>query len=180
MANELFNMCFVFGIVGLFLSVGLSPAVFVNDDVANPAERSEALSGSLNLKNDCEINVNGEEAFRSVVNVFDVLRDLINGLENPDTTTGTTQIVAQISPLTDSLTQIQSVRAATASTFTRLETTENQLADFKLKVEQLLSDAEDADIASAIVELQTQETAYQISLATAARIIQSSLLDFLR
>jgi flagellar hook-associated protein 3 FlgL len=131
-------------------------------------------------KVDVKINVNGEEAFRSVVNVFDVLRDLINGLENPDTTMGTTQIAAQISPLTDSLTQIQSVRAAAASTFTRLETTENQLADFKLKVEQLLSDAEDADIASAIVELQTQETAYQISLATAARIIQSSLLDFLR
>lgn len=131
-------------------------------------------------KVDVKINVNGEEAFRSVVNVFDVLRDLINGLENPDTTTGTTQIAAQISPLTDSLTQIQSVRAAAASTFTRLETTESQLADFKLKVQQLLSDAEDADIASAIVELQTQETAYQISLATAARIIQSSLLDFLR
>jgi flagellar hook-associated protein 3 FlgL len=44
----------------------------------------------------------------------------------------------------------------------------------------MLSDTEDADMAQAIVELQIQQTAYETSLATAARILQRSLMDFLR
>ena len=131
-------------------------------------------------KVDVKINVSGEDAFGGGVDVFDVLRDLINGLENPDTATGTTEIAAQTAPLTDALDQLQNVRAASASTFTRLESTENQLADFKLKVEEMLSGEEDADVTKAIIELQSQQTAYETSLAAASRILQSSLLDFLR
>lgn len=127
-----------------------------------------------------KINVTGEDALRSGVDVFDSLRDLINGLENPDTTAGTAQIATQITPLSNALDQIKAVRSEAASTFIQLETTENQLANFKLNIEDMLSDTEDADMAQAIVELQIQQTAYETSLATAARILQRSLMDFLR
>ena len=129
---------------------------------------------------DIKINVTGEDALRSGVDVFDSLRDLINGLEDPDTTAGTAQIAAQVTPLSNALDQIKAVRAEAASTFIQLETTENQLANFKLNIEDMLSDTEDADMAQAIVELQIQQTAYETSLATAARILQRSLMDFLR
>ena len=39
---------------------------------------------------------------------------------------------------------------------------------------------EDADIPQAIMELKNLELAYETTLATAARIIQPTLLDFLR
>lgn len=129
---------------------------------------------------DIKINVTGEDALRSGVDVFDALRDLINGLEDPDTTAGTAQIATQITPLSNALDQIKAVRSEAASTFIQLETTENQLANFKLNIEDMLSDTEDADMAQAIVELQIQQTAYETSLATAARILQRSLMDFLR
>ena len=129
---------------------------------------------------DIKINVTGEDALRSGVDVFDSLRDLINGLEDPDTTAGTAQIATQVTPLSNALDQIKAVRSEAASTFIQLETTENQLANFKLNVEDMLSDTEDADMAQAIVELQIQQTAYETSLATAARILQRSLMDFLR
>jgi flagellar hook-associated protein 3 FlgL len=128
---------------------------------------------------DIKINVTGEDALRSGVDVFDALRDLINGLEDPDTTAGTAQIATQITPLSNALDQIKDVRAEAASTFIQLETTENQLANFKLNVEDMLSDTEDVDMAQAIVELQIQKTAYETSLATAAEILQRSLIDFL-
>ena len=134
------------------------------------------VGASLNRK----INVTGEDALRSGVNVFDALRDLINGLEDPDTTAGTAQIEAQAMPLSNALDQIKAVRAEAASTFTGLKSTENQLANFKLNIEDMLSDTENADIAQAIAELQIQKTAYETSLATAARILQRSLMDFLR
>lgn len=129
---------------------------------------------------DIKINVTGEDALRDGVDVFDSLRHLINGLEDPDTTAGTAQIAAQVTPLSNALDQIKAVRADAASTFIQLETTENQLANFKLNIEDMLSDTEDADMAQAIVELQIQQTAYETSLATAARILQRSLMDFLR
>ena len=129
---------------------------------------------------DIKINVTGEDALRSGVDVFDSLRDLINGLEDPDTTAGTAQIATQITPLSNALDQIKAVRSEAASTFIQLETTENQLANFKLNIEDMLSDTDDIDMAQAIVELQIQKTAYETSLATAARILQRSLMDFLR
>ncbi len=134
------------------------------------------VGANLNKK----INVTGEDALRSGVNVFDALRDLINGLEDPDTTAGTAQIAAQVTPLSNALNQIKAVRAEAASTFIGLKTTENQLANFKLNVEDMLYDTENADIAQAIAELQIQKTAYETSLATAAKILQRSLMDFLR
>ncbi len=56
---------------------------------------------------------------------------------------------------------------------TRMETQE-------LEVTRQLSEIEDADILKVITDLATAETIYKTSLASAARIIQPSLLDFLR
>jgi flagellin-like hook-associated protein FlgL len=48
-----------------------------------------------------------------------------------------------------------------------------------LNLEDLLSATEDIDITQAIVELQSIETAYETYLAAIARVLQSSLLNFL-
>jgi flagellar hook-associated protein 3 FlgL len=134
-----------------------------------------AIGENVNIK----INTTGEDAFQGGANVFDVLRDLISGLENPDTDTGTSEIGAQLPLLEDALNQVTNVRATAASTFSRLETTENQLAQFKVKIEDMLSGTEDANIEKAVVELQAQETAYEASLATAAEVVQMSLMDYI-
>lgn len=122
------------------------------------------------------INANGEELFLSKVNVFEVLRELKVGLEtnNSDTISG------QLGLLDDALDQLLKVRAGVGAKLNRLEATENHWADFKLNIEQLLSDTEDADILKTVTDLASQETAYQASLAAAARVIQPSLIDFLR
>jgi len=122
------------------------------------------------------INNNGEDIFTSDENVFDILRDLINGLENNDTA----EISAQIEPLDEALNQIFKVRADTGAKLNRLETTKNYLANFKLNITQMLSETEDVDIIKAITDLTTQEAVYQASLASAARMIQPGLIDFLR
>ena len=43
-----------------------------------------------------------------------------------------------------------------------------------------LSDTEDADIAKTIIELNSQQAAYQAALRAGASIVQASLMDFLR
>ena len=43
-----------------------------------------------------------------------------------------------------------------------------------------MTDVEDIDLPKTITELQLQQTAYQAALAAGARVVQPSLVDFLR
>jgi len=60
------------------------------------------------------------------------------------------------------------------------ESTQARMETQELEVTRQLSEIEDADILKVITDLATAETIYKTSLASAARIIQPSLLDFLR
>jgi len=110
------------------------------------------------------------------INIFDVMRDLIVGLENDDTAA----ISIQSGLLEQGETQIQDIRSANAPILYQLQTTENHWEHYKPKIEDLLGTEENADITRAVVELQSLELAYQSTLATAARIIQPGLISFLQ
>jgi flagellar hook-associated protein 3 FlgL len=56
------------------------------------------------------------------------------------------------------------------------QTATNRAADLQTS----LSDVEDIDLPKTIMELQLQQTAYQVALAAAAKVLQPSLQDFLR
>jgi flagellar hook-associated protein 3 FlgL len=62
----------------------------------------------------------------------------------------------------------------------QLENTENFWSKYKPKLQQLLSETENVDLNEAAMELNQLDLSYQSTLATAARIIQPSLLNFLK
>jgi flagellar hook-associated protein 3 FlgL len=62
----------------------------------------------------------------------------------------------------------------------RLEITARSLENSRIALKELISYTEDADIASLIMDLKHQENILQSSLETGARVIQPTLLDFLR
>ncbi len=62
----------------------------------------------------------------------------------------------------------------------RVELTSNRILDDTLNLKDLLSKNEDADIAEVVMNLKLQEYVYQASLSGGAKIIQPSLVDFLR
>ncbi len=62
----------------------------------------------------------------------------------------------------------------------RVALVENSLTELGLSRTALLSTLEDSDTIEALTRLSQQEVAFQAALATTARIIQSTLLDFLR
>ena len=125
------------------------------------------------------INADGRPLFHNAagggVNIFDVLRDLIVGLENDDMGA----ISTQSGMLDQARTQVNNIRAANPTIYYQLELTEKHWQDYKPKIQDLLSSEEDADITKAVVELQSIELAYQTILATTARIIQPGLIQFL-
>jgi len=126
------------------------------------------------------IDADGRPLFHNAagggINTFDAMRDLIVGLENDDTAA----ISAQVDMVDQARSQINNIRAANAPIVYQLETTENHWENYKAKIQDLLGKQEEADITQAVVELQSIELAYQTTLATAARIIQPGLIDFLK
>ena len=122
------------------------------------------------------IEADGQRIFQGTEDVFDALDDLITGLQTDDVLL----IDAQIDRLQGAQAQIQRVRAESGAQYQQLEMTTNQMARFKLTVEDLLEREENANLEEAIINLQNQEMAYEIALNTSARIIQPTLMNFLR
>jgi flagellar hook-associated protein 3 FlgL len=64
--------------------------------------------------------------------------------------------------------------------YNRVETMRTAASDQLLSLTNSLSEAEDIDLPKTIVQLQMQEVAYKAALGATARVVQPSLLDFLR
>lgn len=82
--------------------------------------------------------------------------------------------------LKDSMGQILSVTAEIGAKSNRLEMTEKKLEEQLVNLTELLSFNEDVSLPEAVMKLNIEENAYRASLAVGARIIQPSLMDFLR
>jgi flagellin-like hook-associated protein FlgL len=82
--------------------------------------------------------------------------------------------------LDDAMTVALETRAAVGTNAMRFEATASRLLDMELNFTKLLAEVEDADMTQVITDLATHETSYQAALNAAAKIIQPSLLDFLR
>ena len=61
-----------------------------------------------------------------------------------------------------------------------MELTTNRLEDDNINFTGLMSDNEDVDQAETIMKLQNEENVYRASLSAGARIMQTSLVDFLK
>jgi flagellar hook-associated protein 3 FlgL len=57
---------------------------------------------------------------------------------------------------------------------------EDRIDGQQVIAEKMLSDNEDVDLEKVITDLKTQESVHRAALAVGARIIQPTLVDFLR
>ena len=71
-------------------------------------------------------------------------------------------------------------RAVVGARTRRLEAASSRLAEIEGVTLGLLSETEDADVAETLIQFQQQQSAYQSALNAGARIMQLSLIDFLR
>ena len=85
------------------------------------------------------------------------------------------------------VTTLQSAQSQVLSLNTEIGTAQNRLSMIsdrynasELNYSAMQSEAEDADMAQAAVALTTAKTVYNAALAAGAKIIQTSLVDFLR
>jgi flagellar hook-associated protein 3 FlgL len=123
-----------------------------------------------------QYNLTGDAVFKQP-DAFQALTDLITHLE-----TGATDQIssADIAAIDQAIDHLLAVRAEVGARVNRLEMTKSRLDDANINFTDLLAKVEDVDVAQTIMELKNQENVYRAALATGARIIQPTLVDFLR
>ncbi|MEK3911941.1 flagellar hook-associated protein FlgL [Paenibacillus sp. FSL H7-0331] len=125
------------------------------------------------------VNVPGNRVFGELTdtdNMFKITQDFVTALGAGDFTA----INKAIGDFDSRMNKFLDVRADIGAKMNRIELTDERLKDISLNVESLQSKTEDADMAGVITNLKVAENIYQASLSTGAKIIQPSLMDFLR
>lgn len=109
-------------------------------------------------------------------NVFRTMDDLIQALEDNDTEA----IAEGMSRIDAASDRISTQWAEIGARMNRFELMENRLADDKISLQEQRADVSDVDMADGIIQLKTQENILQAALSTGAKIMQVSLIDFIR
>ena len=133
---------------------------------------------------------NGEAVIRNTFDLLTEIYNAVNGLPadpvaNPPFDEAVPPLEVEdltklIGLIQDSQNHLLTRTAEIGGRQRRLELLEARYAQDALNYEQMRSDAEDADMAEVIMYLKMAETVYQAALSAGARIIQPTLMDFLR
>lgn len=138
---------------------------------------AESISYEIGPKTQMKVSINGVELFGvGDGNIFDVISQLTDALENDDVDV----IDKSIGDLQRVQEDILSKLADVGGKYNRLEMVEHRYGDDKINYTAVKSSVEDVDQAEVTMQLKMAEMVYRSSLAVGARIIQPTLVDFLR
>jgi flagellar hook-associated protein 3 FlgL len=108
-----------------------------------------------------------------------VLRDISTHLRGGTTADADALRTTDLQNLDSSMDTITQALATVGATSNRLTNAASRLSEIEESTTSLLSDTQDADMAQTMIDFSTQQSVYQSALAAGAKIVQSSLLDFL-
>ncbi|MDP4179500.1 MAG: flagellar hook-associated protein FlgL [Bacillota bacterium] len=94
--------------------------------------------------------------------------------------TGKEGIDNSITELDNLRDKVMGIRSDVGARTNRIDLTLNRLENDNINFTQLMSENEDVDMAETIMNLKNEENVYKASLEGGARVIQPSLMDFLR
>jgi flagellar hook-associated protein 3 FlgL len=123
-----------------------------------------------------QVDANGEKVFGSGADqLFTVLTNISDSLRNDPS-----QLGVDLDQLDRAMGTLKTSLADIGARYNRVDQMNTSAADRLVTLGAQLSEVEDIDLPATIMEMQMQQTAYQAALAATAKVIQPSLLDFLR
>ncbi|MFT7484671.1 MAG: flagellar hook-associated protein 3 FlgL [Candidatus Paceibacteria bacterium] len=122
-------------------------------------------------------------SFTGATDIFSVLGGLASDLRNTtelEVEDVVDRLQLRFDELEGNFNQVLKALGTLGARTERLISSGTRLETISLNVEGLLSQVEDADITSVILQMNQAEQTLQLAQATGSRLIQHSLLDFLR
>ncbi|NHC42276.1 flagellar hook-associated protein FlgL [Bacillus sp. MM2020_1] len=161
--------------------------IFAGSDVKTPPYNSatskfsstntEKLELVVGQNNTVQINVHGTDVFNNdgTGGVFKVLSDIVADFRSANASSSD-----HIVRLDSQIDNVLKERSELGARMNRMELSISRLEGLEVSTTRLLSGEEDVDMAEVITNLKTQENVQRAALSVGARIIQPSLVDFLR
>lgn len=114
------------------------------------------------------------------INVMDLLSEITNNLDSNDPVKLSRIINENLKAMDEVMANINKVRAEVGAKMNRMESAQDQNEEQNFSIKDILSQTEDIDFAEKTMEVAVAQSVYMASLQTSARILQPSLLDFLK
>jgi flagellar hook-associated protein 3 FlgL len=167
----------------LFGGQGESPVVTQDGggwSFADNPGAGDAVTRRLGDAERVTINVTAREAFTFAgddgdTDVFALLDGAIAALRDPSGDVG-----SHLAGVDAARASVNGALAKVGATTNQVESAQRRTTDTLLTLRGELAEVEDVEIATAIMDLQVQEVAYEASLAALARALPPSLVSFLR
>jgi flagellar hook-associated protein 3 FlgL len=134
--------------------------------LADPSDPAYQIDDPLNP---------GQKMTRVTGGPLEALARVRDSLRNNDTEA----IDQSLADLDDAIDVALVQRVAVGARTRHLEAVKDQLDDQNTKLEEILSNIQDADFAKLVVEVNQNDLVYQASLLTSSKILQVSLLNYL-
>ncbi|HYF71259.1 MAG TPA: flagellin [Nocardioides sp.] len=147
--------------------VTYQPPPVVSDGVVRVV--ADGATVRVDVEGPAVFGVDGDSA-------FDHLSALSTALRAGDSA----GITAAVAALEGDRERVTNAQADIGARTKRVEQARDAAADADLRLTSSLSEVENTDLVKASVDLKLQEVAYQAALSATARVMQPSLLDFLR
>jgi len=150
----------------------------INDDYTLNYDPDEVkdVTIAVNKGVNIQVNVNPNDVFSQ--SLFDDIGDLQDALKDSESTGQ--DISHYISVIQGHMDEVTSAQADLGARENRVDLTDNRLADQKDSTETIMANNEGADFETTLVEYETQQTIHNAALAVGSKIMQTTLVDFLK
>lgn len=150
------------------------------DRIINKSANSTEV---INVKADELFQGEGAEAFKSIINMYNVITFNPDGSRRSMSDALSDEDVGKLDKyqkeIAEHFERINRVNGELGIKINRLEALRQQTEEENLRLEEFRSLKEDADVADAALKLSKEETLLRYTLQVGGRLIRQSLLDFL-
>lgn len=152
------------------VDLSTNPASYpVNDD---PVELE--LSKGVYI----QVNISGKTVFSE--DMFNKINEVVNELSKGAASSSGDALSDLLKDLDTHITTITNERAKLGARYNRIELMDIRIGEQEVIANRILSENEDVDFERVVTDLTIQETVHNAALSVGARIIQPTLMDFLR
>jgi flagellar hook-associated protein 3 FlgL len=141
--------------------------------VGDAGQTTRTVGANLKVR----VDATGPEAFgNGGTQLFTVLQGISDSIRSGDSDA----LNASLQKLDKASDLMKNTLSDVGARYNRVTQMKQSAQDRLLSVTSQLSDVEDVDLPKTIMDMQLQQTSYQAALAASAKVIQPSLIDFLR
>ncbi|MEK6309970.1 MAG: flagellar hook-associated protein FlgL [Curtobacterium sp.] len=154
---------------------GSSTASAAYDAAGGWAASGTPVSRRVGDAESVRVDTPGATVFGSgATSVFSVIDSIVSDLQNA------VNVNPRLNEVDGAIDTVRSAQADVGVRHAAALTAQDTLKTASVALEGRRSDVEDKDLAKAVLDLQVQQTNYQAALAVTAKVLQPTLMDYLR